>query len=157
MRPPHTEGSLIRNFHPIFSDFPTDNWTDLQWWELTNRAQVMELTDFPANLQPLVQPIDTWFINRKLGSLFEAKVRTHGRVSLRGKIVVCSFDLENDLDNRLAARQLRYSILKYMNSHKFLPETTVDFQTIENLTTKEGENVIFTTKDMPDELKGATL
>jgi hypothetical protein len=146
MRPPHTEGSLIRNFHPIFADFPTDFYTDLQWWELTNRAQVMELTDFPADFQPIVQPIDTWFINRKLGTLFEANVAN-------GKIVVCSFDLKNKLDERIVARQLLYSIEKYMNSNKFFPEKNVDFQIIQNLTTKAGENITFTTKDAPDELK----
>ncbi|OJU56363.1 MAG: beta-glucuronidase, partial [Bacteroidales bacterium 45-6] len=37
MRPPHTEGSLINDFHPVFMDFPTESWTNLQWWELVNR------------------------------------------------------------------------------------------------------------------------
>jgi len=65
--------------------------------------------------------------------------------------------LQNDLENRIVARQLRYSILNYMNSHRFAPQNTVEWQTVKNLTEKAGENVIFTTKDMPDELKGATL
>ena len=146
MRPPHTVGTLINDFHPIFKDFPTDFYTGLQWWELVHKAQVMELTDFPKSFQPIIQPIDTWFINRKLGMLFEAKVGN-------GKIVVCSADIQNNPEERPVARQLRYSILKYMNSHLFHPENEIDLSLIENLYSKQGERLKVTNKDAPDELK----
>ena len=146
MRPPHTVGTLINDFHPIFRDFPTDFYTGLQWWELIHKAQVMELTDFPKSFQPIVQPIDTWFINRKLGMLFEAKVG-------KGKIVVCSADIQHNLEKRPVARQLRYSILKYMQSHLFQPENEIDLSLVENLSIKQGERVIIENKDAPDELK----
>lgn len=146
MRPPHTVGTLINDFHPVFKYFPTDFYTGLQWWELIHKAQVMELTDFPKSFQPIVQPIDTWFINRKLGMLFESKAGN-------GKIVVCSADIQNNLEERPVARQLRYSILKYMNSHLFHPENDIDLSLIENLYTKQGERLEVTTQDAPDELK----
>jgi len=147
MRPPHTTGILINDFHPVFRDFPTDYYSNLQWWELANRAQVMELTDFPKSFQPIVQPIDTWFINRRLAMLFEAKVGN-------GKIIVCSADIQKDPDKRIVARQLRYSILKYMNSNLFLPENELTLEVIENLTIKRGEWLDMSmTKDAPDELK----
>jgi hypothetical protein len=146
MRPPHTVGTLINDFHPVFKYFPTDFYTGLQWWELIHKAQVMELTDFPKSFQPIVQPIDTWFINRKLGMLFEAKAGN-------GKIMVCSADIQNNLEERPVARQLRYSILKYMNSHLFHPENDIDLSLIENLYTKQGERLEVKTLDAPDELK----
>ena len=146
MRPPHTVGTLINDFHPVFKYFPTDFYTGLQWWELIHKAQVMELTDFPKSFQPIVQPIDTWFINRKLGMLFESKAGN-------GKIMVCSADIQNNLEERPVARQLRYSILKYMNSHLFHPENDIDLSLIENLYTKQGERLEVTTQDAPDELK----
>jgi len=34
--------------------------------ELLNRAQVMQFTDFPADFQPTIQSIDTWFLSRKI-------------------------------------------------------------------------------------------
>lgn len=147
MRPPHTTGILINDFHLVFKDFPTDYYSNIQWWELANRAQVMELADFPKSFQPIVQPIDTWFINRRLAMLFEAKAGN-------GKIIVCSADIQNDLDKRLVARQLRYSILNYMNSNLFLPENEVNLDVIANLAIKRGEWLDMTmTKDAPDELK----
>lgn len=147
MRPPHTVGTLINDNHAIFKDFPTDYYTGLQWWELIHRAQVMELNSFPADFQPLVQPIDTWFINRKLGMLFEAKVSN-------GRIVVCSADLQNNLENRPVASQLRFSILEYMNSNLFHPEHELDISLISDIITIEGEKLRINTKDAPDELKG---
>jgi len=149
MRPPHTTGAYIDNSHPIFKDFVTDDWGDLQWWELLNKAQTMQLTDFPKGFHPLVQPIDTWFINRKLGMLFEAQVG-------KGKIVVCSMDLESDLTNRPVARQLRYSILNYMQSKEFKPQNNVAISAIEDIFRKTAEKVKTYSKDVPDELKKGT-
>ena len=107
----------------------------------------MELTDFPKSFRPIVQPIDTWFINRRLAMLFEAKIGI-------GKIIVSSADIQNDLERRFVARQLRYSILNYMNSNLFLPENEVTLEVIDNLTKKRGEWLDMTiTRDAPDELK----
>jgi hypothetical protein len=50
--------------------------------------------------------------------IFEARVG-------RGKLLVSSADLENDLENRSVARQLRKSVLDYMRSAKFNPQTVV--------------------------------
>ena len=146
MRPPHTTGILVNPNHPIFKDFPTDSYADLQWWEIVNRAQVMQFTDFPKGFQPLIQSIDTWFVNRKIGMLFEAKVG-------QGRLIVCSADLQNNLQNRPVARQLLISIVNYMNSNKFRPEFTVDPARVSDLFTKVAGGVNMYTKDSPDELK----
>ncbi len=146
MRPPHTTGIYVENTHDIFSLFPTDYHSDLQWWELVNRAQVMQFTDFPADFQPLVQSIDTWFISRKIGMLFEANV-------LGGRLVMTTMDISRDLDKRIVARQMRASILHYMNSDKFKPKYDIDPDCISDLFTKTAPPVNMYTKDSPDELK----
>lgn len=150
MRPPHTTGTFINDFHPVFKNFPTDDFQNLQWWELVNRQQTMELANFPADFQPIVQTIDTWFINRKLGMLFEAKVGN-------GKIMVCSADLRSKPDKRIVARQLYYSIVNYMNSNLFAPEYNLPLSLIEDISKKQGEKINIQTKDAPDELKNKVL
>jgi len=129
MRAPHTTGILVNPNHRVFRDFPTDYHSDLQWWELVNGAQVMLLTEFPLGFQPLVQSIDTWFLNRKIGMLFEANVG-------KGKLMMCSADLRNNLDTRIVARQLLHSILNYMNSDYFRPQYKVDVERVRELFTK---------------------
>ena len=146
MRPPHTTGVFVENTHPIFDLFPTDYHSDMQWWELVNRAQVMQFTDFPKDFQPLVQSIDTWFVSRKIGMLFEANVG-------KGKLVMTSMDITNNLDKRIVARQMRESILAYMQSEKFKPQWTIDAQLVSDLFTKVAGEIDMYTKDSPDELK----
>lgn len=146
MRPPHTTGAYIQKEHPVFRYFPTDDWQNLNWWELTNRAQVMNLAEFPADYQPVVQPIDTWHVSRKLGMLVEARV-------LNGRLLMTTLDIIRQLDSRPVARQLRYSILRYMQSPDFQPTATLSVDVIRHLYDREAPRIDMFTNDSPDELK----
>lgn len=147
MRPPHVTGFVVQDAHPAFRDFPTAAHSDLQWWEIANRAQVMNLEDFPQGFKPLVQPIDTWFMNRRLGLILEVKAG-------KGKLLLSSANLLSDTTHRIAARQLFRSIRQYMQSDQFNPKDAVALDVVRDLfvsPSKEQWNSF--TKDSPDELK----
>lgn len=146
MRPPHTTGASIDTSHPLFRAFPTDDWSNLNWWELLNKSQVMNLRGFPASYQSPVQPIDTWHVSRKLGMLVEANV-------LSGRLLMTTMDISTDLGSRVVARQMRKAIIAYMNSDDFRPALTIDKQVITDLFEKNAPAVNMFTKDSPDELK----
>ena len=128
-QPPHTLGILCDPTHPVFNDFPTEYHSNWQWWDPVSHSQAMIINGFPANLKPLIQPIDTWFENRRLALAFESK--TGG-----GKLMVCSIDLKNISSERQASRQLLTSILNYMNSDSFNPQVEVSADKIKELETK---------------------
>jgi len=115
--PPHTLGLLNDPKHPAFAEFPTDAHSNWQWWEIVSRSRPFLLTEH-RDLKPIVQPIDDWFTNRKLGLVFEANVG-------KGKLLACGIDLENDLDSRPAARQLRTSLEAYLASPDFQPASAL--------------------------------
>ncbi len=146
MRPPHTTGAYIDNGHPLFHNFPTDNWSNLNWWELLNNAQVMNLSEFPKDYQPIVQSIDTWHVSRKIGMIIEANI-------FKGKLIMTTIDISNDLNHRVVARQMRKSIIEYMKSNNFKPSFNVDIQIIKDLFKKTAPKVNMFTNDSPDELK----
>lgn len=146
MRPPHTTGAAIDTSHPLFGEFPTDDWSNLNWWELLNKAQVMNLRDFPAAYQPPIQPIDTWHISRKLGMLVEANV-------LGGRLLMTTMDIDSNLDSRPVARQMRKAIISYMESDDFRPSITLEPEVITNLFENVAPAVNMFTNDSPDELK----
>ncbi|MES2279235.1 MAG: sugar-binding domain-containing protein [Bacteroidota bacterium] len=148
MRPPHVTGMLIQSKSAAFATFPTDYHSDLQWWEIANRSQVMILENFPAGFKPLVQPIDTWFLNRRLGLIYEAKVG-------KGKLIVSSADLKPDLSADMpAARQLYTSLIQYMSSNKFNPASEISFEVIKDILITPSKFQFNTfTKNSPDELK----
>ena len=89
----------------------------------------MILDHLPGELRPLIQPIDTWFENRRLGLAFDAMIGN-------GKIMVCSIEMQKRLDKRPASIQLLYSMLQYMNSPDFNPQTGIEAEQIQELLTK---------------------
>jgi hypothetical protein len=123
---PTTLGILCDARAPLFAEFPTENFSDWQWWYLVQRAQPMILDDLPAGLLPGVQVIDDWTTNHKLGLAFEAQVGN-------GKLFVCSVDLENNLDHDPVRRQFRTSLLDYLASPNFQPKWLVDAATLQHL------------------------
>ena len=125
-------GLLTDPEHPVFRYFPTDAHGNWQWWELLTKAAPMILDDFeakkpfPKSYRPIVQMIPSWKVNRKLAVLTEVKAGG-------GKLMLCSMDITSDLENRKVAAQFKYSLLRYLLSKDFEPDTEVDFDTLEEL------------------------
>ncbi len=111
--PPGTLGILCNPAHPLFKDFPTEYHSNWQWWALLKNGNAMILDDTPQEFRPVVQVIDNFERNHKLGIIFECNVG-------KGKLLVCSCNLPEQ-QNLPEARQLLHSILQYMNSEAFSP------------------------------------
>ena len=111
-------GLWIDKNHQALNGFPTENYFDWQWTETVKNARAVNLDKLPVSLQPIVQPIDDWNRNYKLGLIFEARVG-------KGKLLVSAIDLETDLTERAVARQLRKSLLDYAASDKFNPRVAI--------------------------------
>jgi len=105
-QPPHTLGILCDPGHPALGKFPSDSHSDWQWWEIQKDARPFILTKH-QNLKPIVQVIDDWVTNRKLGYVFEARVGT-------GRLIACGADITENLETRPVARQLRNSLIHYL-------------------------------------------
>ena len=121
---PATMGLLLDQNHAAFNHFPTDSHTDWQWWDLCIKSKSV-ITD-SLEVTPLVRVIDNFVTNHHLANVFEARVG-------EGSLVFSSIDIKNDLENRPVARQLRYSLLSYMESDSFSPSKTIDFKDLVKL------------------------
>ncbi len=125
----HTMGVLCNPKHPIFNDFPTDMHSNWQWWDIAMNAFAMNMNDLPKEISPLVQVVDSYIVNDKLAYIWECKVGN-------GKLLVSSINLKDNLNERTASKQLKFSILNYMNSESFDPPCRLDMQKIKNLLPK---------------------
>ena len=125
-QPPTTLGILCNPQHPALAGFPTDFYSNWQWWYLIHRAGALRLDVLPKNLEPIVRVIDDWATARPLGLVIEAKFG-------KGKIVVCGFDLTGDLSSDPVSRQMRRSLLDYMDSKKFKPSVEVHADLLQSL------------------------
>ncbi|MGD0538106.1 MAG: discoidin domain-containing protein [Verrucomicrobiota bacterium] len=126
-QPPTTLGILCDPKHPALAAFPTEYHSNWQWWYLISRAAPMILDDLPAALRPTVQVVDDWVTARKLALVFEARVG-------KGRLVVCSIDLQHDLEQNPVARQMRASLLRYLAGRHLAPAVEVTPDQLRRLT-----------------------
>jgi hypothetical protein len=125
-QPPTTLGILCDPKHPLFAGFPTEGYSNWQWWYLIHDAAAMVLTGLPKSLHPDVRVIDDWVTARPLGLVFEAKVGA-------GRLMVCSIDLEHRMESDPVRTQFRRSLLDYMTGRKFAPKTSVSVAQVRSL------------------------
>lgn len=125
---PGTMGLLMDPKHAAFRDFPTDFYSNWQWWDLCKKSKTVDVDSLTVD--PIVTVIDNFFKNRKLSYVFEARVGN-------GMLVFSSVDLHSDLENRPVARQLKYSLITYMKSNNFNPKSSITTNEILSLSIKE--------------------
>jgi len=118
---PHTLGILCNPRHPALKDFPTEYYTNWQWWDAMSHSSAINISSFPPDVKPIVRVIDDWVTNRPLALIFEAKMG-------KGKILISGIDFVQDLDKRAEAQQLFFSLKKYMAGSQFNP--TVELTTL---------------------------
>ena len=126
MQPPHTLGILCNPQHPALKYFPTEYHSNWQWWDLITNSRAMVLDSLPPSFRPVVQVVDDWFTNRKLALVFEAR-------GGKGKILICSIDLNKELERRPVARQLLMSLKKHMASPQFSPSQELNLVSLREL------------------------
>lgn len=115
---PMIVGTLIDNDHGALSGFPTETYADWQWTDILNNARAIDLTDIEGII-PIIQSIDTYEVNRKLGIAFEAMTPEGGR------LFVLSIDPKKNMESRPASRRLLNSVKEYVESQNFNPQTEV--------------------------------
>jgi hypothetical protein len=108
-----TMGITCDKLSPALQDFPNDGYTDWQWWDLCTNSTTM-IVDSIKGGSPIVELVDNFTNNRRLAMIYEGKIG-------KGRLVIASCDLHSDLDKHPAARQMRLSLIKYMQSDAFNP------------------------------------
>jgi hypothetical protein len=129
---PTTLGILCDPNNPALAEFPTDYFSDWNWWYLIHRAGALRLDLLPRGLNPIVRVIDDWVTAHPLGLIVEGKVGA-------GKIVICGFDLTHGASDPVS-RQMRANLLHYMDSKAFQPGTELNDEQIESLISTNGHS-----------------
>jgi len=125
-QPPVTLGILCNPRHPALDHFPTEYYSNFQWWDAMSHGNAIRLDSVAAGLKPIVRVIDDWVTANSLGLIFECKVG-------RGKLLVSGADLLTDRQARPEARQLLFSLMSYMSGDAFRPAVQVEVEKIRGL------------------------
>ena len=128
---PNTMGILCDPKHPALAQFPTEFYSNWQWYDLLQNSRTVNLNDTPASYRPIVEVIDNFARNNKLGNLFEARVGT-------GSLLVCSIALPRLADTQPAAKQLLKSLYAYVGSESFRPSQELETTLLDKLFSSTG-------------------
>lgn len=123
---PGVLGTLCDPKHPALESFPTEMHSNWQWWELLEGTSAFILNDAPAGFRPLIQVIDDFHRNQRLGMVIEARVG-------KGKVLAASLPLNKDGAEKPVGRQLFYSLLKYAGCEKFKPAQSLSSEILRRL------------------------
>ncbi|HMH32974.1 MAG TPA: glycoside hydrolase family 2 TIM barrel-domain containing protein [Puia sp.] len=122
-QPPHTLGILCNPKHPALQAFPTEYYSNWQWRDGMSHCNVIRLDAISPTIKPIVRVIDDWFTARPLALIFECKVA-------KGKLLISGIDLVSDQEKRPEAKQLLYSLKKYMVGSEFNPVADISIENI---------------------------
>jgi hypothetical protein len=124
--PPNLLGVLCNPAHPALEYFPTQFHSNWQWWDICRNSKPFVLDHTAAEFRPLIQMIPDWNKNNKIGLVCEARIG-------KGKLLFSAVDLVHDLAKRPVARQLLYSLQKYVSSPDFNPANELPMDMIDAL------------------------
>lgn len=110
--PVGTLGLCIDKRHPAVRAFRSEHWSTPQWYDIVTHADLAILDG--TEIVPIVQMIDNFERNHKLGLLFECRVGT-------GRLLVCTARL-TEIMERPEVRVFAKSLLEYADSPAFQPE-----------------------------------
>ena len=123
--PPGTLGFLCDPKSPALARFPTEFHSNWQWWHLVKNSRPIQFDDTPDDYRPIVQVIDNFVRNSKLGLIAETMVG-------QGKMLICTIDLLGNQD-KPEARQLLHSLLQYLDTSDFAPKAEIDAELLNKL------------------------
>lgn len=123
--PVGTMGLLINNTHPIFKYFPCEEYSTYQWWNIVSNSRSIILDNTSKDFRPIVQTIDNFERNHKLGLVFECNV-------LNGKLLICTCDLEK-ISDKIEGKQFLYSIINYLRSEEFKPSVKINIVELQKI------------------------
>lgn len=121
-----TMGLLIDTKHPALKDFPSHKYATPQWYQIVSHSRCAILDDVTdKDYRPIIQMVDNFERNHKLGILFEAKVS-------EGKLMVCTSKL-GEISDRPEIKQFVKSLVTYLTSDEFAPEKELDIEKLEKI------------------------
>lgn len=106
-----TMGLLIQNKHKALENFSSETYTTPQWWHILEQSTCTVLDG--TRIKPIVQMIDNFERNHRLGIVYEIKAG-------EGKVLVCTANIKES--QYIENRWLYSSLMKYILSDAFLPK-----------------------------------
>ncbi len=123
--PVGTMGLLIDNTHPALGSFPSEEHSTYPWCNIIEHSKSLILDGTDQNWSPIVQTIDNFERNHKLGFLLECRVG-------ESRLLICPLHADKAAETP-EGRQFLSSLTGYMRSEAFNPEAEVTIDELKRI------------------------
>ncbi|MGN0435464.1 MAG: sugar-binding domain-containing protein [Wujia sp.] len=121
-----TMGLLINHEHPAIADMLSHKYSTPQWYQIVTDSSCAILDDVTdKDYRPIIQMVDNFERNHKLGILFEGKVGN-------GTLMVCTSRLSEHKE-RPEIKQFAAAIMNYVTSDSFKPAQALDMSRLSKI------------------------
>ena len=125
-------GMIFQEKHPFFTDFyPSGKYAGADWKDILEHSFNLNLDEWEG-FEPMTMAVPNFYNNHKYTNLLEANVSN-------GKLLLCSIDLETDVENSIERMSFLNALSRYYNSDSFCPTQCVEITDVEKLFVKESE------------------
>ncbi len=98
-------GTWFEVAHPALAGFPTEDFTDWQWYSLAESSTIHRLEGLPKGYRPFALSVNDFHFSDFCATMFEVLVGT-------GRLFVCGYDLTAATPE---AKRLRASVFAYLS------------------------------------------
>lgn len=130
-----TPCGIYCNEHKALRYFPTDQFSNYQWYPLLNHSFNFDIDHLPEEITAIIEAIPNYYYNHRMTNLLEINVKG-------AMLLICTMQLD-EIEQSNEAKWLKYSLLEYLN--------TVDIDKIQSLSIEQVNSIFYSENVLQDE------
>jgi len=123
------------NEHEALRYFPTDRYSNYQWYHLLQHSFNIDIDHLQDDLTPIVEVIPNYYYNHRLTNLLEIGMNN-------GILLICTMQLDEIADLN-EAKWFKYSLIEYLNN--------ADARNVKKLSPEQIKSIFFSERELKDE------
>lgn len=147
----HNCGAFMRE-SPLWKNFPNDGFVDFSFANLIDDSDKIDLSDFPAAVEPLMEGVDKAVRDRYDVHKFRLSELQPGWTMRRfayifeirageGRLLVCGFNFKGTGKEKMPeVRAMLEALIAYAQSEEFRPEAFISVEDLKQYLEKKGES-----------------
>lgn len=134
-----TPCGIYCNEHKAFEYFPTDRFSNYQWYHLLNNSFNFVIDHLQEDFTPIIEIIPNYYYNHRMTNLLEARVKN-------GILLICTIQLD-EMENVNEANWFKYSLIEYLNK--------AEINDIKPLSAEQINSIFYSEKELEEEKDNA--
>jgi hypothetical protein len=135
-----TSCGIYCNDHKALRYFPTDSFSNYQWFNLLQYSFNFDIDHLEEDFTPIIEVIPNYYYNHRLTNLLEARVSN-------GILLICTLQLDA-MGDKNETKWFKYSLVEYLNK--------ADARKIKQLSAEQVNSIFYSEKELEEDKINST-